>query len=190
LTLADELDRIVSSLLLIKINDGGIERLARLLFHMKTFEQRKYMNAVVSFVAKQYFSTEVIKKDDSSITSSTIVDAVAGLVHVLIKDNDVLKEHLILSLTRSTMPVLDDSLSARRSVVAALAQDYGKKRYALLSEPSLIRPRQVAHPFGKFDQAIWRFGLYQAYSGVATRRYVAFGSAGNISNIKQLLLRL
>lgn len=93
---------------------------------MKTFEQRKYMNAIITFVAKHYFSNEVVNKD-SLVASSPVIDAAGGLFHDLIKDNDVLKEHLISTLTRSTIPVLDDSLSVRRSVVAALAKDHGKQ---------------------------------------------------------------
>ncbi|EUC35962.1 hypothetical protein COCCADRAFT_34551 [Bipolaris zeicola 26-R-13] len=118
-------DQIVSSLLRKVINDGAIEHLVRLLSHMKTFEQRKYMNAIITFVAKHYFSNEVVNKD-SLVASSPVIDAAGGLFHDLIKDNDVLKEHLISTLTRSTIPVLDDSLSVRRSVVAALAKDHDK----------------------------------------------------------------
>jgi telomere length regulation protein len=77
---------------------------------MKTFEQRKYLNAILAFVVTKYFSSE----------------AAAGLIHTFTKDNDVLKEHLVSSLTRSTIPTLDDSLFARRSVMAALAKDEGQ----------------------------------------------------------------
>ncbi|EMD94324.1 hypothetical protein COCC4DRAFT_58274 [Bipolaris maydis ATCC 48331] len=118
-------DQIVSSLLLTIINDDSVEHLVRLLSHMKTFEQRKYMNAIITFVAKQYLSNEVVSKD-SPVASSPVIGAAAGLFHDLIQDNDVLKEHLISTLTKSTIPVLDDSLSARRSVVAALAKDHDK----------------------------------------------------------------
>lgn len=127
---ADESDQIVSSLLLTIINDGSVKHLVPLLSHMKTFEQRKYLNAIITSVAKQYFSNEVVSKN-SPIASSSVIDAAAGLFDDLIKDNNVLKEHLISTLTRSTIPVLDDSLSARRSVVAALAKDHGKQcRYS------------------------------------------------------------
>lgn len=95
---------------------------------MKTFEQRKYMNAIIAFVVKNFFSTESIIKEDAPIASSTTIDAVAGLIHALTKDNDVLKEHLVSSLTRSIIPALDDSLAARRSIMAALAKDDGKPR--------------------------------------------------------------
>lgn len=108
------------------ISDGSVDRLERLISQMKTFEQRKYMNAIITFVAKRYFANETVNKSDSLVASSDTVDAVAGLIYALVKDNDVLKEHLVSILTRSTIPVLNDSLSARRSVVAASAKDHGE----------------------------------------------------------------
>ncbi|RMZ66885.1 telomere length regulation [Pyrenophora seminiperda CCB06] len=105
------------------INSDRVENLTRLMTQLKTFEQRKYMNCIVAFIAKTYFATEVVSKDDAPIPYSRTVSAAAALVYTLIKDNDVLKEHLVSSLTRSTIPALDDSLSARRSILAALAQD-------------------------------------------------------------------
>ena len=108
------------------INCGSIERLTSLLSQMKTFEQRKYLNAIVVFVVKEYFATEIISKDDAPIASSSTVSSAAALFHTLTKSNDVLKEHLVSSLTRSTIPALDESLLARRSVLAALAKDDGQ----------------------------------------------------------------
>lgn len=49
----------------------------------------------------------------------------AGLLEHLTHDNEGLKDHLVSILTRSTIPGLDDSLAARRSIIAALAQDEG-----------------------------------------------------------------
>ena len=48
----------MGSLLQRIIHDGGIDRLEHLLSRMKTFEQRKYMNAIVVFVVKQYLPME------------------------------------------------------------------------------------------------------------------------------------
>lgn len=118
----------MSSLLQMIVHDGGVDRLENLLSRMKTFEQRKYMNAIVVFVAKQYFPNEATHKIDAPIASSPIIEAAAGLIYTLTKDNDVLKEHLVSSLTRSTIPVLDESLSARRSVIAALEKDHGEEQ--------------------------------------------------------------
>jgi len=121
----DNTDHIMSALVPTLIGSGAIERLANLLPQMKTFEQRKCLNAVVAFVAKKYFSTEIISKDDAPVATSVTISSAAALFYTLIKDNDVLKEQLVISLTRSTVPALDDSLSARRSVLAALAKDEG-----------------------------------------------------------------
>ncbi|CAA9964536.1 telomere length regulation protein [Pyrenophora teres f. maculata] len=119
-------DRIVSSLLISLIDSGRVEHLTSLTSQLKTFEQRKYMNAFVAFIAKKYFATEIVSKEDAPIPPSKAVSAAAALIYTLTKDNDVLKEHLVSSLTRSTIPALDDSLSARRSIVAALAKDEDK----------------------------------------------------------------
>jgi len=114
------------------IDSGHIEDLTSLISQLKTFEQRKYMNSFVTFIAKQYFAAEVTSKEDAPIPSSKAVSAAAALIYALIKESDVLKEHLVSSLTRSTIPALDDSLSARRSIIAALAKDEGKHRRLIL----------------------------------------------------------
>ncbi|KAI2477859.1 telomere length regulation protein [Pyrenophora tritici-repentis] len=119
-------DRIVSSLLTTLIDNGRVEHLTTLISQLKTFEQRKYMNSFVAFIAKKYFATEIVSKEDASIPPSKTVSAAAALIHTLTKDNDVLREHLVSSLTRSTIPALDDALSARRSIVAALTKDEEK----------------------------------------------------------------
>ncbi|KAL1795097.1 hypothetical protein ACET3X_006913 [Alternaria dauci] len=116
-------DQIISSLLQALTDSDSLERLPNFLSQMRTFEQRKYLNAIVAFVAKDYLSVENVGKDDATITASTTISSAAALFYTLIKDSDVLKEHLVSSLTRSTIPALDESLSARRSVLAALARD-------------------------------------------------------------------
>lgn len=95
---------------------------------MKHFEQRKYLNAIIAAVVKQYLVSDVVDKDDVPVLASKTVSGAAGLLHNITKDNDVLKEHLIISLSRSTIPSLDDSLFARRSVMAVLGKDEGQCR--------------------------------------------------------------
>lgn len=99
---------------------------------MKTFEQRKYLNAVIAFVDKQYFSSVMVSKEDVPISPSRVISGVAGLLHNLTKDNDILKEHLVSSLTRSTIPSLGDSLAACRCVIAALSKDEGQNDHQLM----------------------------------------------------------
>ncbi|CAN9343481.1 unnamed protein product [Alternaria alternata] len=124
-------DRIVSSLFRALIDNSSLERLPNLLSRMKTFEQRKYLNAIVVLVTKEYFSVENVRRDDASIAVSSTVSSAAALFYTLIKDNDVLKEHLVLLLSRSTIPALDESLLCRRSALAALAKD-DEKLHTLL----------------------------------------------------------
>jgi telomere length regulation protein len=123
---SNNLDRIVTSLLETLIGSGSVEHFTNLLSQMKSFEQRKYLTATVVFVVKECFPTEIVSKDDAPIASSSTVSSTGALLHALTKNNDVLKEHLVLSLTRSNIPALDESLSARRSVLAALAKDEGQ----------------------------------------------------------------
>ena len=164
-------DRIVSSLLTALIDSGRIEHLASLISQLKTFEQRKYMNSFIVFIAKKYFATDFVSKDDAPISTSKTVSAAAALIYILIKDNDVLKEHLVSSLMRSTIPALDDSLSARRSVLAALAKDEGKHRLSILGYLRLKYHRETAYTSRRHHKAVWRLSLRQAYARSTTRRY-------------------
>jgi telomere length regulation protein len=107
------------------VQNNSVEQLADTMSRMKTFEQRKYLNAIIVFMVRQYFSTDVASKDDTPLASSKAISGAASLIHTLTKNNDSLKEHLVSVLTRSTIPTLDDSLSARRSVMATLAKDDG-----------------------------------------------------------------
>lgn len=93
---------------------------------LKSFEQRKFLNAIVACTIKQHFSFDVIARIDAQIPSSELVSGVASLFHTLVETNDVLKEHMVSLLIRSNVPSLDDSLSARRAIMAALAQDESK----------------------------------------------------------------
>lgn len=85
------------------------------------------MNAVIVYIIKQYFSLHGFSRDDEPLPASQIVSGAAGLLHSLLKGNEALTGHVVTLLTRSTIPSLDDSLAARRSVMAALAQDEGEK---------------------------------------------------------------
>jgi telomere length regulation protein len=108
------------------LHSDSSEVFATFLRKMKTFEQRKLLNAVISFVAKHYFGSKVEMKDDVPIQSSATVSAAAALIYSLVGDSEILKESLLSALTKSSVPALDDSLFSRRSVLAALAQDEGQ----------------------------------------------------------------
>ncbi|CAO2656729.1 Nn.00g055320.m01.CDS01 [Neocucurbitaria sp. VM-36] len=116
-------ERVVSSLISPLIDNDSIGTFTDLLSRMKSFEQRKYFNAVIAAVIKQHFASDIIRKDNAPILTSKLVSGAASLLYIISKENDILKEHLVSSLTRSTLPPLDDSLASRRSVIASLAKD-------------------------------------------------------------------
>lgn len=117
----------MSSLISALIDRNRIELFTKVIPKMKSSEQRKYFNAIVTFSVKQYYSTDIVNKSDASIPASKTVSGVAGLYFNILKGNSVLKEYLVSSLTRPTITALDDSLAARRSAIAALAKDEGKR---------------------------------------------------------------
>lgn len=115
----------VHSILSKLIQDDRIEMFSESLSKMKGFEQRKYLDATISFVVNEYFKNESISKVDESIVKPTPLSGTAGLLSQIVKSNDVLKDHLVSILTRSTVPSLNYSLAVRRSVIAILSQDEG-----------------------------------------------------------------
>jgi telomere length regulation protein len=122
---ADRTDYVVTSFLSILIHNDSVGLLTDFLLKMKTFEQRKYVDAIIAYTTKEYFASHLLGRDDGVLPGSKTISGAARLLHGLIKDNAVLKDHVVTLLTRSTIPSLDDSLAARRSVMAALAQDEG-----------------------------------------------------------------
>jgi telomere length regulation protein len=97
-----------------------------LLHKTKVFEQRKYFNAIISVISMHYLNTTDDFEEASLSESSPLLASVIALVSELLKDSDTLKEHLVACLTRSGIPALDDSLSARRGIIAAIAKDEGR----------------------------------------------------------------
>jgi len=138
---------------------------------MKPFEQRKYLNSIVTFLVKQYFSSDHVDYEDAPISASKFVSGVARLIHVLTGESDALKDHLVSLLTRSALPSLDDSLAARRSVMAALAQDEGEYSRCLDDVDILTMSRQAAHFTRELHKDVWGLYVHQAHTCIAARRY-------------------
>jgi telomere length regulation protein len=122
----DESDRIAASTVEFVVSQQSTEILERFLPKMKVHEQRKYFNAVLTLLANYLAPTATGSKTDAELGASKTVSGAARLIHNIIRENESLREHLIGVLTRSSIPVLDDSLDARRSLIAALAHDDGK----------------------------------------------------------------
>ncbi|KAJ4382829.1 telomere binding protein [Didymella sp. IMI 355093] len=119
-------DLLVAAVLDNCIEVNRVARFAALVGRLKAFEQRKYFNAITAYVTKRFFQSEIVSKDDKPIRQSPTVSGAAYLLNSFMDNNDVLKDHVVTSLTKSAIPSLDDSLATRRSVVAALAQDEDK----------------------------------------------------------------
>lgn len=109
------------------VNNGSTEIVEAFLSTMKAYEQRKYFNAFITSLVKQYFGSIIESKEDGP-KPSLAISGVATLLHNMIKGNDLLNDHVVTVLTLSSLPALDDSLAARRGVIAAIAQNEGKQR--------------------------------------------------------------
>ena len=116
----------VASILANCIAADRVPRFAALVRRLKAFEQRKYFNAVIAYVSTQFFQSNFVEKVDEKITESPTISGAARLLNSFMSTNEVLKDHLVSSLTKSTIPSLDNSIASRRFVIAALAQDEGK----------------------------------------------------------------
>ncbi|KZM22196.1 telomere binding protein [Ascochyta rabiei] len=119
-------DRLVACILNRSIEHDQVNPFAGLIGRMKAFEQRKYFNAVVICITKQFLQSDIKSKEDTFFAASPVISGAAHLLNSFIKTNDILKDHLISSLTRSNTPSIDESLAIRRTAVAALAQDEDK----------------------------------------------------------------
>ncbi|KAH6638087.1 telomere length regulation protein-domain-containing protein [Boeremia exigua] len=119
-------DRLIATVLDAAIEQSQVDQFVDLISRMKSFEQRKYLNAIIVYITKQFFQSEMVAKEDIPISQSPTISGAACLLNKVIQDNEILKDHIISSLTRSTIPSLDESLATRRTVVAALAQDEDK----------------------------------------------------------------
>ncbi|KAF2468184.1 uncharacterized protein BDR25DRAFT_290857 [Lindgomyces ingoldianus] len=124
-------DRVIASIVLSMVNSESSMILKEFLPKMRAHEQRQYLNSAISFLAKHYLASIIDSREDSPLKPSPAISAAAAIVHELIKGNEALEDHTVLLLTSSALPVLDDSLAARRSVIAALAQNEEKLQNAL-----------------------------------------------------------
>ncbi|KAK7180749.1 hypothetical protein DPSP01_009216 [Paraphaeosphaeria sporulosa] len=116
-------DQIVRSMLLVVIARDSVTAYASVFQKMKAFEQRKYLNANISVLAKHYLNKVAENTEASPSESSPLLAGVTALIGKLVGDSDILKEHLITSLIKPTIPALDDSLATRRCVIAVIARD-------------------------------------------------------------------
>ncbi|KAF1999545.1 hypothetical protein P154DRAFT_620965 [Amniculicola lignicola CBS 123094] len=117
------LDCVVGSIVEILIEHDSQNLFATYLTKLKAHEQRKYLNSTVTYTTKKYIGSNVGFNKTLPPETPSSVSALAALFNSLVKDNDLLKDHLVTSLINSSIPALDDSLYARRSAISAVAQD-------------------------------------------------------------------
>ena len=122
---AKKSERIVHSLFSTLLSTNSTKPFKDLLLRLKNVEQRKYIDAIIAFAVHQYLPSNISSKENIAIPASNTISGVASLIYGLAENNDVAKEHLVSSLTRSISPSLDESLAARRSVLTALSKDEG-----------------------------------------------------------------
>ncbi|KAF2271949.1 uncharacterized protein EI97DRAFT_437330 [Westerdykella ornata] len=120
------LEHVVTPIVRFVVREQTTTILEKFLPKMKAYEQRKYFDALISSTTKEFFGQTVESKDEAFLKSTPSISGAASLYHNIIKDNELLRDHLVTVLARSSIRVLDDSLTARRSVIAALAQDEEK----------------------------------------------------------------
>lgn len=111
------------------IANDSVATFSSLLQKMKIFEQRKYLSVILTFLSQQYLNTAVDITEISLLKNTPHIEGVATLIYELIKNNDSMKEHLVTSIPKSTVPALNDFLGARRSIIAALSQDEGEPTF-------------------------------------------------------------
>jgi len=139
---------------------------------MKGFEQQKYLDATIYFVANEFFPSDSDSKFNEPITPSKTISGAAGFLSHIIKDNNVLKDHVVSALTRSTIPSLNYSVAIRRGVIATLSRDEGTYIHVALISSLTLNPREAAYTTGKRDKVVRGLCLYQAHPDYAARRYI------------------
>ena len=126
----NDTDRVIGSLTSALLDAEAADRLADLISTMKTFEQRKVFDTIVSFAVRRFASVDDVQRGNAPIAVSKTVSGLASFFDNIIRDNETLKDHVVSLLTRSATPAMNDSLAIRRSMMAALAQDEGQSRRA------------------------------------------------------------
>jgi telomere length regulation protein len=106
--------------------DGSAPQLLNLyLRKLKAHEQRKYFDAILTLFATKYLNSIQHHMNDAPLENSVVIAGVAALIYDLIKEHELLQDHVVTLLTRSTLVALDDSLATRRSAIAAIAKVEG-----------------------------------------------------------------
>lgn len=113
-------------MLSVVIQSDSVAAFASLFQKIKVFEQRKYLNAIISVLAEHYLNKIAEDNDAPLSESSPLLAGVTAFISALVGDSDTLKEHLVASLIKPGITALDDSLATRRCILAVVAKNEGK----------------------------------------------------------------
>jgi telomere length regulation protein len=104
-------------------NNGA--QFTRLISSLPTFEQRNVLYAVLQIVSKEHLSAAITTEADASWWKSDakVVSGAAGLIKLLVANDEPRKNFLLAWLTGSTGAGVGEGIAIRRAVVAALADD-------------------------------------------------------------------
>jgi telomere length regulation protein len=103
----------------------GSRRFISLLDGLPSFDQRNTLYSVLKIATREYLSPTITTEDNSQWWKgdTCIVSAVAGLINLLIANDEARKNYLISWITNSSGAGIGDGIAIRRAVVASLVQD-------------------------------------------------------------------
>lgn len=126
--MADKLpEKIIQELLkaLLLQGQNNETRFTKLISSLPTFEQRNVIYATLQIASREYLSTAITTEADAFWWKSNAkaVSGGAGLVKLLMANEESRKTQLLSWLTSSTGAGVGEGIAIRRAVVAALSED-------------------------------------------------------------------
>lgn len=163
LILTETILKEVLTSLLFQLQDFSVQ-FERLLSCLPNFEQRNLMYSLLKLVSRDYLSSIVTSEDDARWWQSDadITSAAAGLIALVLGNDESRKDHLMTWLTSSSGAGVGDGIAIRRSVLAAIATNKNDieaifdKSMKLLGDQLYIRhtPSLQQEGISSSDQAI------------------------------------
>jgi telomere length regulation protein len=98
----------------------------RLVKLLPAFEQEQFLDTTVSVLAGYLGDVKNDRSEQSLRPSSRHIAASGLLLHRLMSEDDMLKDHLVTWLTRLAGGGVGETVNIRRMAFAALSQDEGK----------------------------------------------------------------
>ncbi|KAF2498363.1 hypothetical protein BU16DRAFT_524484 [Lophium mytilinum] len=144
-------DRLISPLLSELSNPVSSSKFQDILQSLAPYQQRQFMNSTILCLSKDYLNPLPNTQDEAALKPSRIVSEVAGLIHNLIKGNDLLADYLVSLLTGAVSGAVDMHLAVRRSVIAALSSETGRlqsvmeRSLASFGDQMYIRHTPILH---------------------------------------------